>query len=268
MPKDRRKLPGDALIRGLTSLAAVGIVAAYVITTVVLFNRTESTNDLFNTTVEMLNMKVEMLQTEIQTIDLSMVPTEQTLLLESGTCGMNDDNNAAELINYNYYSYTIGNLTRYYAEFNGGMSGIPAGSFTSDPNCPGGTRTSRYKVNIFRCFTDPGRNSNVPSLINQGLTDTFRSVHQSFTVDEVSKITFSGGTDAVVTNTFSQTGPCLPRLYTVTSGGEFDGIPIIGPLYDSLVVTWYVWINGAGPFSISLNNVRVPIPQSFIIETK
>jgi len=241
-------------------LLLIGLAAAYIGTTIELFNRSHAAQSAN----AMLSMKVEMLQTEVDTIDLSMVPTEQTTLLETGTCVMNDDFGppAQALINYRYYSYTIGNLTRYYAEFNGGISDIPEGLLSSDPGCPGGVRTSRYRINIFNCLTDPARNSGVASLINQGFPGQSQFVHQSFTPADLTNIDYHGANDTVISHSFFTTGPCTPRMYTVTSGGDFS-VSSTGPLYESLVVTWFGWTSAAGPFAVTLNNLRVPIPQSF-----
>ncbi len=246
----------------LVALVLFALCCAYIGTTIELFNRSRTASHAN----EALSMKVEMLQTEVDTIDLSMVPTESVTLLENGTCVMNDDFGppAQALIDYRYYSYTIGNLTRYFVEFDGGIDSIPQGSISSDPGCPGGVKTSRYRINIFGCLKDPSRDSGVPSLVNQAFPGQSQLVHQSFTTTELAKIDFHGANDTVITNSFFPTGPCTPRLYTVTTGGDLT-VATTGPLYETLVVTWFAWTASTGPFSVTLNNVRVPIPQSFTV---
>lgn len=244
----------------LVALVLLVLCGAYIGTTIELFSRSRSAHHAN----EALSMKVDMLQTELDTIDLSMVPAESVTLLENGTCVMNDDFGppAQGLIDYRYYAYTIGNLTRYFVEFDGGIDSIAGGSISSDPGCAGGVKTSRYRVNIFGCLKDPARDSGVPSLVNQGFPGQSNLVHQSFSAMELAKIDFGGATDTIITNSFFPMGTCTPRLYTVTSGGDLS-VLTTGPQYETLLVTWWAWTAASGPFSVTLNNVRVPIPQSF-----
>lgn len=261
MASRRRDVISNTLIILTVLVLALGI--AYATTTGLLWNKSSNAE----TGVEMLSMKVDMLQAELETVDLSSVPSEQTTLLETGTCFMGDDAGppGQGLIDYEYYSYSIGNLTRYFVQLNGGTTQIQGGMVNSNAGCPGGQRTWLYNTIISACLVDPGRDSGVASLINQGFPGNFDSVHQSFSVEEYAKIDFHGISDPVLTNSFSTNSPCTPRLYTVTSGGDISDSLATGPQYDTLRIIWRVWSNTAQPYSLTLNNLRIPIPSVFTV---
>lgn len=207
-------------------------------------------------TVGMQQAKIVMLQAEMGTADLT--GASEITLVESGECQISHAYpTSLGTIAYEYYSYQVFNLTRYYVEFTGSATGFGAVGATTSASCPGGVRTQRSFFFISECTKEPG-NFFVSSLINSHTPP--QNTYQAFLPDQLSKITFSGA-NFVITGTNDQFAPCSPNTY------YFDrnwGLPGIFNAF-SFGLDAYIWTTDTPPYTLGFDHFRVPIPAALTI---
>lgn len=235
--------------------AAIGLLILlaipYVVTTIILFARTGGSTLELN----MLQAKYDMLQAQVGTADLGQIG--ETNLVESGNCQLRYSAGVGQsTITYNYYSYTLFNLTRYFVEFDGSTTGLSAVGASTDAACPGGTQTQRSYFEIVDCTIDSGGNVTVTSQINLNL-NTDQDV-KAFSAAELAKITFSGA-NAVVSANGGTFGPCSPGTYII------DINFLTGTTVDGFRLKTYIFTTDAPTFSLTLNTVRVAVPNALTI---
>lgn len=120
---------------------------------------------------------------------------------------------------YNMYAAKNGNVSVHYAEFSLSPQPYDLSVSTSNPNCPGGSRTNALSFTIRRCTSDPERGITTPhfSLINAFIQDTsikhFLYTPQKegplFTIPS-SQFVFGGSSN-------SFTSPCAPNTVILRS---------------------------------------------------
>lgn len=235
-------------------IVALLFAGMYAWTTWILFDRNNATTMQSFALLGQANL----IEAQLGSIDLSQYVGGSTLV-ESGTCRIQGPS-LDSLVNYTYYSYVVFNITRYYAEFEGNVAGITADPISTNPVCPAGVQTFSSLIRIYDCTVDPGRDLTVPSQINSNV-DYIR-VLSVFPSTELSKIAFSGA-NAIISGEYSANGPCSPQTYQV--------IPrtLSGLFIDGFQFQMVFFSNDSGPtYSLSLQNVRIPIPVATHISKK
>lgn len=208
-------------------------------------------------TVGVQQATIDMLQAEMGTADLT--GASEVTLVETGECHFWHVNGVAEgTVAYEYYSYTIFNLTRYFVEFTGSSTGFPALTYSpTAASCPGGTRAYFTHFTIADCSRIPG-DFTVASLINQQHNEA--DTLQHFLQTEFDKITFSGSGTVVSARIGNSYAPCSPNTYVLTDWGIAgqSGIPGFG-------LRAAVYSTTDGPYTLAFNQFRVPIPNAITI---